>query len=317
MDRSIPIPLLKPMLAVKADPFDSPEYLFEIKWDGYRALAYLDSGGTGLRSRNLQEIGAVFPELGGMHRSIDRLPALLDGEIVVFSGDKPSFGALQARGRLSDKLKIRQASEKTPALYVAFDILYAGGRPLLEEPLERRKEVLAGAVKGEGALVIPDHVAGSGLLLARAARERGLEGVMAKALGSPYLPGKRSAYWKKIRHTGEADLVICGYRAGQGGRKLGSLLLCGYKGGKITFTGKVGTGFSRETEDDLIRRLQALQTGGPAVAVPRGEAGGAVWVRPELVCSVEYLEKTADGRLRHPSFKGLRFDKPPDQCEAP
>lgn len=317
MERRNPIPLIRPMLAVKSDPFDSPDFLYEVKWDGYRALAYLDSGGTELRSRNQLEITAGFPELGGLHRAVKELPALLDGEVVVFSGGRPSFGSLQARGRLSDRLKIRRAAELAPALYLAFDVLYISGLPVLGDPLERRKQILAASVREDPHLVVSDFVRGSGILFTRAARERGLEGTVAKALNSPYLPGKRSSYWKKTRFTREADLAVCGFRAGKGGRKLGALVLCGYRNGALVYSGKVGTGFDRKTEEDLIRRLLPLRTDRPPVAVPREEAGGVNWVTPRLVCSVEYLEKTGDGFLRHPSFKGLRSDKGLEECEAP
>lgn len=312
------IPLIKPMLAVKSDPFDSRDYIFEVKWDGYRALAYLDSGGTEIRSRNQISITSLFPELSGINSQVINLPALLDGEVVVFSEGRPSFGSLQARGRLTDKNKIATASKRFPALYVAFDILYVSGSPVMEETLERRKELLSRSVAEEPTiLAVPEFVRGEGILMARAARDRGLEGVMAKALGSPYLPGKRSPYWKKIRHTKEADLVVCGYKAGKGGRKLGSLILCGFAGGSPFFAGKVGTGFSHETEEDIISRLGSRVVAVPPVAVPRGEEKGAIWVRPELVCSVEYLERTGDGYLRHPSFKGLRYDKDPRECLLP
>jgi len=314
MDDETSIPLLKPMLAVKSNPFDSEEYLFEVKWDGYRAMVYLDSGATQIRSRNQKDITGVFPELGNIHLRVNCLPALLDGEIVVMLGGKPSFGALQARGRLADPHKIKRASIISPALFLAFDILYASGTTVLKEALIRRKEILSGAVSGDSSLVISQFITGSGILFAKAALEQGLEGVMAKALGSPYLPGKRSTYWKKIRHTKEADLVVCGYRAGKGGRSLGSLLLCGYEKGEAVYMGKVGTGFSREVERDLMERLQPIRTAGPTVDVPGEEARGVLWVRPELVCAVEYLEKTAEGYLRHPTFKGLRFDKEVNEC---
>lgn len=317
MDHKTTIPLIRPMLAVKSAPFDSGDYIFEVKWDGYRALVYLDSGVTEMRSRNQADITAAFPELGMMHLFVKDLPALLDGEVVVFSGARPSFDALQARGRLSDPLRIRQASARTPALFVAFDLLYASGSPLLDEPLRRRKEILAGVVTGGPHLVVADFIQGSGVLLAGAAREQGLEGIMAKALNSPYLPGRRSPYWKKIRHTNEADLAVCGYREGKGGRKIGCLLLCGIRNGGMVYAGKVGTGFSREMEVELISRLKALRTEKPPVAVPRREASGVTWVRPTLVGTVQYLEKTAAGYLRHPSFKGLRPDKEAPECEAP
>jgi len=242
------IPLLKPMLAVKSNPFDSEEYLFEVKWDGYRAMIYLDSGAIQIRSRNQKDITGVFPELGNIHLRVNSLPALLDGEIVVMAGGKPSFGALQARGRLADPHRIRRASIMSPALFLAFDILYVSGSSILEETLIRRKEILSGLVSGDSSLVLSQYITGSGILFAKAALDQGLEGIVAKALESPYLPGKRSSYWKKIRHTKEADLVICGYRPGKGGRRLGSLLLCGFKKERPVYMGKVGTGFSREVE---------------------------------------------------------------------
>ena len=317
MERTNPIPLTKPMLAIKSEAFDSQDYLYEVKWDGYRVMAYLDSTGTELRSRNQLDITASFPELSSLHLFVKGLPVLLDGEVVAFSGDNPSFSALQSRGRLSDSLKIRQASVNTPVLYVAFDILYLSNKSLLSEPLWRRKEILSDSVLGNKSLIVADFIIGQGILFAELARERGLEGVVAKNINGPYLPGKRTPYWKKIRHTNEADLVICGYIKGNGGRKLGSLMLCGYDSKRLVYSGKVGTGFNRETEEDLMRKLEPLQTEKPPVEVPRKETRDAVWVKPELICMVEYLEKTADGILRHPSFKGLRFDKKVEDCKTP
>lgn len=310
------IPLIRPMLAVKSEPFDSSDYIFEVKWDGYRAMAYLDRGITRIRSRNMLDITGSFPELGDIHRNVGELPALLDGEVVVFSGGNPSFGELQSRGKLSDGSRIKRAAEKNPAVYVAFDILYISGRPVLEKPLECRKDLLTGAVEAGPRLAISEFIRGEGLLLYDAARQRGLEGVMAKVADSPYLPGKRSPYWKKIRHSREADLVICGYKAGQGGRRLGSLLLCCFDDGKPLYAGKVGTGFNRATELEIIERLGPLVMESPFLKVPRGESAGVTWVRPELVCSVQYLEKTGEGHLRHPSFRGLRPDKEPLECDA-
>lgn len=307
------IPLMKPMLAVKSEPFDSSDYLYEVKWDGYRLMAYLDSGVTELRSRNQLNITSIFPELSKIHRSVERLPALLDGEVVIFIDGKPSFKSLQSRGRLSDPLKIAEASRKIPALYIVFDILYYSGKPVYGEPLIRRKEILAESVSDGHPVLVTDFVVGTGVLYADAVREQGLEGVMSKMMSSPYLPGKRSPYWKKLRNTKEVDLGICGYQVGKGGKRLGSLLLCAYQNGKMIFTGKVGTGFTREIEADLIGRLQKLQIDKSPVEVPH-QSGNVIWVKPDLVCIVEYFEKTADGYLRHPSFKGLRFDKGVWEC---
>ncbi|MFZ5596137.1 MAG: non-homologous end-joining DNA ligase [Bacillota bacterium] len=314
MGHGTPLPLLRPMLPVSARPFDSESHYFEVKWDGYRAMAYLSYGETRLRSRNLLDISPVFPELGDIHRRVDCLPALLDGELVVFQKGIPSFASIQARGRLSDQVKIRRISSVMPAVYIVFDILYASGKSVMGERLSVRKEILASSVNGNRHLALSEFITGSGLLFAGAARDRGLEGIMAKSVDSAYLPGKRSPAWKKIRFTRETDLVIFGFTRGKGAGKLGSLLLCGFSGDRAVYAGRVGTGFSRETGDDLIEKLNAIRTVNPVVKLPQGEAAGAIWVRPELVCTVEYLERTGDGRLRHPSFKGLRFDKGPAEC---
>lgn len=307
------IPLVYPMLAVSANPFDSENYIFEIKWDGYRCLAYLD-GGTELRSRNLHELTGIFPELNQLHHLVDRLPALLDGEIVIFQNGLPSFSALQTRGRLTDSVRIKQAAKKLQAVYMAFDLLYLDGAPVMAEPLAYRKEKLKEIIR-EGDLVqVPDYLRGEGILFAGACAKQGLEGVVAKKSDSLYLPGKRSANWKKIRHTREADLVICGYLRGRGGRRLGALVLGGYGQGGLLLQGKVGTGFSVQTETDLLARLKPLETGTPTLSFPGTAIRDVQWVKPELVCTVEYLALTRDGLLRHPSFKGLRFDKAAEEC---
>ncbi len=317
MECSDLLPLIKPMLATKAEPFNSKNYIFEVKWDGYRALAYLYNGRTELRSRNFIDLSPVFPELGKLHDSVGTLPVILDGEIVVFSGNKPSFSSLQARGRLTDSQKIRRVSHNLPAVYIAFDILYAGGRWLMEMPLNKRKELLRKHVAPDNFLAISDYVVGEGIEFAKAVQDNGLEGIVAKEISSPYIPGKRSVYWKKIRYTHDADLVICGYIPGKGGRKLGALLLGGFIDGRLQYCGRVGTGFTRATEEDLLKKLKPITKNEPSINVPAEEKKAAVWVEPVLVCTVEYLEKTGQGCLRHPSFKGLRFDKDVRECQFP
>ncbi|MQL51266.1 ATP-dependent DNA ligase [Desulfofundulus thermobenzoicus] len=308
-----PLPLLRPMLAVSSRPFDSTRFLYEVKWDGYRALAYLD-GGTVLRSRNLKDFTATFPELGGLHSGVNNRPAIIDGEIVIFQDGCPSFAALQSRGRLEDPVKIRGMARRYPAIFMAFDVLYAGGRSLLHEPLHRRKEILGEMLKPGGHVLISDFIIQEGIAFAAACAARGLEGAMAKHLDSPYLPGQRSRYWCKFRHTKEAELVICGYQPGKGRRRLGALVLGGYRDGELVYQGKVGTGFNREEEENLLRLLPGLHIPRPPLALPPVEAGRTMGVEPVLVCAVEYLTLTADGILRHPSYRGLRPDKSPREC---
>lgn len=309
------LPLFKPMLAVPSPPFSSRDYIFEIKWDGYRCLAYLDSS-LQLLSRNGIDMTGTFPELQEIVASINKTPVVLDGEIIILQNGKPSFNSLQARGRLMDKGKIREESARNPAVYVAFDILYQGSEELIGKPLARRKEILAGSVNASESIAISEYIAVEGEKLVDACAAMGLEGVVAKKLTSPYLPGRRSPYWKKIRNVQEADLVICGYQKGRGGRVLGSLVLGGYEGERLIYQGKVGTGFNRAEEKRLLDKLQSLAAPRQVQGVPAQEQRKTTWVVPRLVCSVHYLSLTREGYLRHPVYKGLRPDKAPAECNT-
>lgn len=310
---TVSLPLLRPMLAVSSKPFDSAGYLFEVKWDGYRCLAYLE-GGTVLRSRNLLDFTGKFPELAGLHGKVKQMPAILDGEIVVLEKGRPSFDGLQSRGRMNDVKRIGRASVERPAVFIAFDVLYAGGKDVMEQPLEDRKKRLEDMVEPGGELAVSQFVLRDGRDFFEACVKAGLEGVMAKKLGSIYLPGRRSYSWQKLRHTREADLVICGYQCGTAGRSLRSLVLGGLRGGKLVYQGKVGTGFGEREADVLLKGLLQLEVTEETIDVPRDEKRHVRWVQPLLVCSVEYLTVTAEGYLRHPVYKGLRWDKSPDQC---
>lgn len=300
------LPLLRPMLAVGAKPFDSAAHLYEIKWDGYRGLVYLD-GGTIIRSRNLSDLTGKFPELAGLHRQVRQQPAIIDGEIVVAEQGKPSFAGLQARGG---------AGRPKPAVFIAFDVLYAGGVPVLGQPLRERKKLLQQMVLPAEYLLLSSYVLGDGVGFYQACVKEGLEGAVAKSLDSVYLPGRRSAHWKKFRHVREADLVICGYQPGKNGMGLGALILGGKKDGKMIYQGKVGTGFSRREAGALLAGLRQIETPGAPLDIPAPERGRTRWVRPLLVCVVQYLTVTAGGYLRHPVYRGLRWDKLPGECPA-
>ncbi|MBO8127601.1 MAG: ATP-dependent DNA ligase [Peptococcaceae bacterium] len=308
------LPLWRPMLACRAEPFDSPDYLFEVKWDGYRCLAYLEKTKTTLRSRNLRDLSPLFPELQKLHDMVVGWPAILDGEIVIMQKGKPSFAALQKRNQSQNAFKIERLSLEMPAVYVVFDILLWRGRPVLWEKIENRKELLAGILRKDAYLCLSEFITGDGTAFFDACAAKGLEGIMAKKLGSPYLPGKRSAYWKKIRTSRSADLVICGYQPGRGRRTLGSLLLCAWDGKGYVYQGRVGTGFTSDMEKELIKLLNQITIKEMPLRFRSPESQNVIWVEPVLVCTVEYTETTEDGLLRHPSFKGFRFDKAPREC---
>lgn len=310
------LPLLRPMLATSSKPYDSDEHLFEVKWDGYRCLSYLEGDTTVLYSRNSIDLTAKFPELVKLHEKVNSAPAILDGEIVVFEEGKPSFAALQSRGRMKDLKTISRTSLERPAVFVVFDVLYSGGENVMELPLVSRKELLEEIVTGNEEIVISQYVKRDGLDFYSACVAQGLEGVMAKKLGSAYLPGRRSPYWQKFRHTREADLVICGYQYGSSGRGLGSLIMGGYRDGRLVYQGKVGTGFSEREAGALLEGLRKLEAPEESLKVPREEKRRTIFVRPLLVCSVEYLTTTNDGYLRHPVYRGMRWDKQPEECSA-
>ena len=338
---------IRPMLAVPAEPFDSPDYLFELKWDGLRALAFLD-GGTRLQSRNLREISAQYPELTSLYRQVKKPGTILDGEIIALEDGKPSFERLTSRMHTTSPQGIRRGMRENPVLYVAFDLLYYDGRSLLQEPCQKRQELLQAAVTPGDSLLLSTGLPEQGKELFRLAAERGLEGVMGKEKNSPYLPGKRSPFWKKIRVTRSAPFVICGYTTNPAGRRdLSALILGAYAGGGrdriLLPCGLVGAGLSQEEIDHLLSLLRPLARKTPPFARDRFSssvsnfsfAGGGLplaggpprkagtgrpqvhWVRPELVCEVEYLEITASGQLRHPLYRGLRPETDPAACRLP
>lgn len=309
------LPVIHPMLAVSSQPFDSPGHLYEIKWDGYRGLVYLD-GGTDILSRNLIDIGLKFPELGQLHNQVGGQPAVIDGEIVVFENGKPSFAGIQSRGRSVGDGLISRGSIERPAVFVAFDVLYHKGKTVMDLPLGERKKLLGEMVSPGDEIILSQYISENGVDFYNACAGQGLEGVVAKALASPYLPGRRSAHWKKFRHTREADLIICGYQPGRGGRALGSLVLGACREGRPVYQGKVGTGFDSREAAALLEALGRIETGQAVPETPAAEKKQTRWVKPLLVCTVNYLTTTAEGYLRHPVYRGLRRDKSPGECQV-
>lgn len=323
---------IRPMLAVAAEPFDSPDYLFELKWDGLRALAFLN-GGTRLQSRNLREISAQYPELASLHTRVKESGAVLDGEIIAPADGKPSFQRLTSRMHTTSPLRIKRAMQENPVLYVAFDLLYYNGRSLLQEPCRKRQELLLSAVTPGDSLITSTVLPEKGRELFRLAAEKDLEGVVGKEKNSPYLPGKRSPFWKKIRVTRSAPFVICGYTTNPTGRRdLSALIIGAYQVHERTRLllpcGLVGAGLSQEEIDHLLHLLRPLASnaspfaaGGVLPGGPGREPGAdkpqVHWVRPELACEVEYLEFTAGRQLRHPLYRGLRPETDPAECRLP
>ncbi|MFZ1128266.1 non-homologous end-joining DNA ligase [Methanoregula sp.] len=295
-----------PMLARPAPaPFSGDDWLFEIKWDGVRAIATVDAT-LSLRSRNDTELAGQFPELTEL---LTLAPGtVLDGEIVVMNGGKPDMQALLRRLQAG-----LPGPGMAPVTYIVFDILERDGKPLTALPLFLRRKQLEAAVREGTHVVLSEPVEGRGEDYYRAAVAQGLEGVMAKRKDSPYKPGIRSGMWLKIKAQKSCDCVIAGYTPGRGARSpaFGALLLGLYENGQLVPVGRVGTGFSTRLLVELMERFAPLVTVPPQ---PWSTRGNVVWLEPVLVCEVAYQEVTRDRKLRIPRFIRLRADKPAATC---
>jgi DNA ligase D-like protein (predicted ligase) len=306
---------IKPMLATASEPFDSPNHLFEVKWDGLRCIAFLD-GATRLQSRNLKDLSAGFPELNDLHRFVDGHETVLDGEVITLLDGKPNFLKLQRRIHSKTAASIQQAAREVPCIFMAFDLLYLNGRETMSLPLEERRALMTQAVHPEGVLQISETTAEQGTALFEATKRLGLEGVVGKERLSRYLPGKRSTDWRKIKSIKRNTFFICGYTTNPLGRQdLSALALAARVGQQLGFFGLVGTGLSQSIIDSLLVRLSPLRTEAPPPFIwPAPRLPHLQWVKPVLICEVEYLELTPDLHLRHPCFKGLREDCGENDC---
>ena len=302
----------KPMLARLAQqPFSGKDWLFEIKWDGFRAIAYVNQA-LSLRSRNQKELKYNFPELEELAQLAHNV--VLDGEIVVVKEGKPDFQALLERGQATSPVEIELQAKRSPVVYVVFDILEKDGVSLVDLPLTERKEILKKSVKEGKHVLLSDFVEEKGEAYYRVALEKGLEGVMAKKKDSVYEQGVRSGNWLKIKKLRSCDCVIFGYTQGSGARSgtFGALLLGLYDGEKPVYVGKVGTGFSQALLQTLSEKFQQLKT--EKAPFEPDIPDEVTWLKPELVCEVGYQVVTRDVRLRMPRFLGLREDKLPSEC---
>jgi DNA ligase D-like protein (predicted ligase)/DNA ligase D-like protein (predicted 3'-phosphoesterase) len=303
----------KPMLSKLAPkPFSDKDWIFEIKWDGFRAIAYVNEE-VSLRSRNEKELKHDFPELEELKGLTQNV--VLDGEIVIMKGGRADFQSLLERGKAGSLVNLEIQTRRSPALYVVFDILEKDGNPLINLPLMERKRILRDSVRDGQHVLVSDFVEEKGEAYYQAALQKGLEGIMAKKRDSPYEPAGRSGSWLKIKRIQSCECVIFGYTKGRGTRKdtFGALILGLYgEGGQPVYVGKVGTGFSQEILQTLTMDFSGMTTTSAPFQIDIGEE--ITWLRPEHVCEVAYQAVTNDVRLRMPLFRGLRPDKPPAEC---
>ena len=292
---------IEPMLARAAEPFDSDDYLFEIKWDGTRALAFVEEGAWRLVNRRRVEMAWRYPEMS----CLAQLPSgtVVDGEVVVLRAGKPDFPSLLVREQCRSDLKLGQLVRTHPATYVVFDLLYESGRSIMARPLTERRERLREVMAACSApqVVVSDGVVGAGKAYFRAACEQELEGVVAKRLDSRYQAGQRTGAWLKIKQCEMLCCVIVGF-VPEGTNDFGALICAATdESGELTCVGKVGTGFDLPMRARLNAYLWSHLRDKPVI--PCDVKG--LWVEPGLYCHVRCMYRTRDGHLREPVFEGL------------
>jgi bifunctional non-homologous end joining protein LigD len=289
-----------PMLAKLVDgPFDREGWVFEIKWDGYRAIAEIDNGKVALYSRNGNSFTKAYPPVVEALSRISS-PCVLDGEIIAEGKEGVSFQALQ-----------HYKEKKVPLKYAIFDVLYADGKDLRDELLIERKKYISSLIPpNDPVLFSSEHIETKGLAFFKEIEKKGMEGIMAKDAQSPYRTGARSDEWQKIKTSKEQEAIIVGYTAPRGSRKLiGALVLAVYQDGTLTYIGHSGGGFTGKELTDLHAKLSKIETKTSPLRHKVPVNSPITWVKPKYICQVQFSEWTTDGRMRHPIYKGLRTDK--------
>ena len=298
-----------PMLATLGDPFDSDDYLFELKWDGIRGVSFVAGGKHRILTRSGRDVTAHYPDLEALRGLPDG--TVLDGELVVLRDGRPDFPSVMKREQARGERRVAELTHSHPASYVVFDLLYRKGRSLLDRPFSERRLALTEllAERADPRVALSDGIVGAGRSFFDQARKRSLEGVVAKRLASPYQPGKRTRDWMKFKLRRELACVVLGYvRDDEGGLK--SLVIAAEQSGELAAVGRVGSGLSSAQRTELFERMRGLHRAAPIVPCD----DDAQWIEPELLCLVGYLERTDAGNLRAPVF--LRMLDTPDGPKA-
>lgn len=297
---------IKPMLiAEERDPFDSSDYIYELKLDGFRGIMYLDGSSAILRSKRNIPLNDIFPELTNVYKQIGKR-CILDGEIFCMKNGKPSFHEMQKRSLLGNATKIRFAAERLPVSFCAFDILYVDNEQITNRPLMERKCILQEVITENERLPISRYIQCNGTALYNLTAEQDLEGIVAKHKDSRYYIGKSTKEWVKIKNIKDEDFVICGYALKESG--IANIILGAFDNGQLVYQGHVALSLSRQE----FKCIRQVDRGENPFHDMRGE--GVIWIKPVLVCTVKYLERTESGGMRQPVFKGLRDDKESQEC---
>jgi bifunctional non-homologous end joining protein LigD len=294
-------------------PFSNPKWIFEIKWDGVRAIAQIENGKTRLWARSGRDVTSEYPEFKDLASKFRVNEAIVDGEIVTLDKDgRSNFHQLQ--NRLGVQNPSQKLTQSIPLDYFAFDLMYVDGYDLRKAPLIERKELLQKLMVGSERVHYSEHIAEQGEALFEAARSKGLEGIVGKLKDSIY-SGARTSSWVKLKIVTEVDAVIAGYTEGRGSRKyFGALVLGLYQSQELKFIGSVGTGFTESRQKSIFDKLQPLRTGDSPFEKPPELREEVQWIKPELVARVKYANWTMDDHLRAPVFLSLRNDRNAKDC---
>ena len=292
---------ISPMLLYQVEPFDDKDYIFELKLDGIRCIAYIDTKSVVLQNKRFKDVTDIYPELKEMNKCVKH-KVILDGELVVLTDGKPDFYALQTRSLMTDKFKIELASKRNPVQFVAYDILYYNGKDLTNTPLIERKEILSKSVVESNNLSISRYIEEKGKAFFELAKKENLEGVVAKKKDGLYHIGKRTRDWLKIKVMKDEDLIVLGYKP-DGNGNVKDLILGYEENGKFKCKGSVYLGVRKE-ERDYIKNFATKNKS----KVIDGKYKDVIWIEPELIGTVQYMQETEEGSMRQPVWKGLKMD---------
>lgn len=285
------------------EPFDDKDYIYELKLDGIRCLAYLDSRSVVLQNKRYKDVTEIYPELSQMNKCV-RKKVILDGELVCLTDGKPNFYALQARSLMQDAFKIKLATQKNPVQFCAFDILYYNGQDVTHKPLMERKAVLEKSVTEGNGLNISRYIEERGVAFFELAKQRELEGIVAKKKDGLYHIGKRTRDWVKIKVMQDEDLLICGYQPNENGMPKDLVLGHYDEKGNLQCRGKVYLGVSKQERKIICDFAKKNTVKNPWF----NKFKNVIWLKPELVGTAHFIHETESGGMRQPVWKGLRDD---------
>ncbi|WP_281550155.1 DNA ligase [Murimonas intestini] len=303
---------IKPMLIGKeGPPFDSEDYIYELKWDGERCLSFIDPDGElDLRNKRNVKMLPKVPELNNIFKQA-KAECILDGELMVLKDGKPDFFEIQRRSLTTNRFKIDLAANKYPATFIAFDILFYKGKDLTTLPLLKRKEYLNKAICESDRMAISCFIENAGIDFFELAEQQELEGIVAKRKDSLYVQGKRTKNWIKIKRMKDEDFIICGYI--RKSNRMISLVLGRFQDNVISYQGHVTMGVGADTLEQLLK----LPPGYPPANTPSGHGNErATWIQPKLVGVVKYMPRTGSHGRHQSVFKGIRYDKLPGECKV-